>query len=174
MPPRTASASNAERWADDVTRLVAEGLRRLVDDDTGLGPPAEIAARMLAAVPARSGWNALGPFYSTTGVARILGGISRQAVEDRRRRHRLIALRTADGAWVYPLFQFDRANRPIPAVVDAHRRLTAGRIDPWTAASALLGPQPELGGRSILEHLAAGGDPARFDDLIAETVALAG
>jgi hypothetical protein len=125
---------------------------------------------MVATVPRRSAWNEVGPFYSTTGVCRILGGITRQAVEDRRRRHRLIALRTADGTWVYPAFQFDAENRPIPAIVDAHRRLEVGRIGAWTAAAALLGQQPELGGRSIVDHVLAGGDPGEYDDLIAETV----
>ena len=168
-----ATSAQRDRWLTDVSALVRDGLQRRVagHDPADLGSAAELAARMLAAVPEPSPWNALGPFYSTTGVRRILGGISRQAVEDRRRRGRLIALHTAEGGWVYPAFQFDGRNRPMAAVVDAHRRLTSGRIDAWSAAGALVGPQPELGGRSIVEHLRDGGDPAVVEELVAATVA---
>jgi hypothetical protein len=145
--------------------------RRGGDPSAELGDPKDLATRMVASVPERSPWNAVGPFYSTTGVARVLGGISRQAVEDRRRRQRLIALRTQEGTWLYPAFQFDDRGRLLPAVVAAHRSLAVGRIEAWTAAAALLGPQPELEGRSIRDHLAAGLDPEPVDDLLRFTIA---
>ena len=56
-----------------------------------------------------------GPFYSTAGLARVLGGVSRQAIEERRRRRTVLALRTADDAWVYPAFQLDEHNRVMRA-----------------------------------------------------------
>lgn len=157
----------------DVSARVRHGLQRRVagHDPAELGSPAEMAERMLAAVPEPSPWSAVGPFYSTTGVRRLLGGITRQAVEDRRRRGSLVALQTAEGTWVYPAFQFDERNRPIPAVVAAHRRLATGRIGAWTAAGALLGPQPDLGGRSIVEHLRGGGDRGPVEELLRATVA---
>ena len=168
-----ATSARRERWVDDVSALVRDGLERRLagHDPASLGSAAELAERMLAALPDPSPWSAVGPFYSTTGVRRILGEISRQAVEDRRRRGRLIALQTAEGGWVYPMFQFDERNRPLASIVDAHRRLARGRIDGWSAASALLGPQPELDGRSIVEHLRAGGDPAPVEELLDATVA---
>lgn len=168
-----ATSAQRDRWLTDVSALVRDGLQRRVagHDPSELGSAADLAARMLATVPEPSPWNAVGPFYSTSGVRRILGDISRQAVEDRRRRGRLIALQTAEGGWVYPAFQFDARNRPITAVVDAHRRLASGRVDAWSAASALVGPQPELGGRSIVDHLRDGGDPAAVEELVAATVA---
>jgi hypothetical protein len=98
--------------------------------------------------------------------------VSRQAVEDRRRRHRLIALRTQEGTWLYPAFQLDDDLRLLAPVVEAHRRLVGGRVDEWTAAAMLLGPQPELGGRSLRDHLAAGLDHALADDLLSATAAL--
>jgi len=174
----TPSAANADRWVKEVSSLVRDGLDRRVEamraegkDPSSLGTPAEVAARLLATVPEPSAWNALGPFFSTRGVCRLLGGVSRQAIEDRRRRHRIIALQTSEGSWVYPAFQFDDANRPVRAVIDAHRRLTSGSIGPWSAASAMLGPQPELAGRSIAEHLRTGGPAAEVDDLIDRTLA---
>lgn len=157
----------------DVSALVRHGLQRRLagHDPSELGSAAEMAERMLATVPEPSPWNAVGPFYSTTGVRRLLGGVSRQAVEDRRRRGSLIALQTAEGTWVYPAFQFDERNRPIPGLIAAHRRLTTGGLGAWTAASTLVGPQPELGGRSIVEHLGHDGDPAPVEDLLRATVA---
>jgi hypothetical protein len=125
---------------------------------------------MVETVPRRSAWNALGPFYSTTGIAKVLGGVSRQAIEERRRRRTLIALRTAEGTWVYPAFQLDDRNRPMAPVVEAHRRLVAGGVDDWTSAAALLGPQPELGDRSIVDHVRSGGDPAACTDLLTATI----
>lgn len=170
----SAQAAAADRWASTVAAEVRRQLRaraRGADPAVELGDPHEVAARMVAAVPERSPWNALGPFYSTTGIAKVLGGVSRQAIEERRRRRRLIALRTQDGTWVYPAFQLDDRSRLVPEVVDAHRRLTGGGVDPWAAASVLLGPQPELGGRSIRDHLAAGLDPGAVEELLAPTVA---
>jgi hypothetical protein len=174
-----AQTASDARWVSSVAAEVRRQLedraaavrRRGGDPSSELGDPKDLAARMVAAVPERSPWNAVGPFYSTTGVAKLLGGISRQAVEDRRRRQRLIALRTQDGTWLYPAFQFDERGRLLPPVVAAHRGLAVGRIDGWTAAASLLGPQPELHGRSIRDHLAAGLDPEPVDDLIRFTVA---
>ncbi|MGN6413392.1 hypothetical protein [Flexivirga sp.] len=48
----------------------------------------------------------IGPFYDTAGVQKVLGGISKQAVEARRRKASILALRTSDGKFVYPVFQF--------------------------------------------------------------------
>lgn len=149
----------------------AQAMAAAGNDPADLGTPAEVAARLLAGVPEPSAWSALGPFYSTRGVCRILGGVTRQAVEERRRRHRIIALRTAEGGWVYPAFQFDERNRPLAPIVAAHRRLVDSGMSPWTAAATLLGPQTELGGRSIAEHLRGGGDAGAVDDLVRHTAA---
>ena len=70
-------------------------------DLSDLGTPEALAGRMAAAIPLPSPWDeVLGPFYGTGQVRRLLGGITRQAVDDRVRRRRLLALRTADGKYV--------------------------------------------------------------------------
>lgn len=69
---------------------------------------------MVTVVPGYSRWNeVLGPFYRTSQVTRVLGGISRQALDERRRRKTILAMKTKDGDWVYPTFQFDEHGRPI-------------------------------------------------------------
>jgi hypothetical protein len=152
----------------ELSRRVGTLRERGVDPDS-LGDPDTLAARMLAAVPEPSPWSELGPFYSTTGIARVLGGISRQAVEERRRRRTILALRTADGMWVYPAFQLDDHNRVVQGlaeVLDRFQPRTAD--DDWMVASFLAAPQPGLEGDSVVDHLRAGGALAAVLDLAAE------
>lgn len=158
-----AEGAADDRWVADVSARVAEELRRRIEalraaghDPRQLGSPDDLAHRMVAAVPQPSPWSAVGPFYTTRALSRLLGGITRQAVEDRRRRGRLLALRTADGAWVYPAFQFDADHRVLPGLPAVVAALAASGASEWTVASILTTPQPDLGGRSIVEHLRAG------------------
>ncbi|HEX6423893.1 MAG TPA: hypothetical protein VFZ79_10460 [Acidimicrobiales bacterium] len=175
----TAAATAVDPYVARVSARVSAELSRRVDalrsqghspDD--LGDPDALAARMLAAVPEPSPWAELGPFYSTAGIARVLGGVSRQAVEERRRRRTILALRTAEGTWVYPAFQLDERNRVVRGlaeVLDRFRPQTPD--DEWMVASFLAAPQPALGGRTIVDHLRAGGDLTPVLDLADERAA---
>ncbi len=165
-----AAAAYVRRVSDQVsaelTRRV-DALRAQGQDAEALGDADSLAARMLAAVPEPSPWAELGPFYSTAGIARVLGGISRQAVEERRRRRTILALRTADDVWVYPAFQLDDRNRVVRGLADVLARFRpATADDEWMVAAFVAAPQPDLGGRTIAEHLAGGGG-------LADVVALA-
>jgi hypothetical protein len=94
-------------------------------------------------------------------MARVLGGVSRQAIEERRRRRTILALRTADDVWVYPAFQLDDRNRVVrglPQVLERFRPQTPD--DEWMVAAFVAAPQPGLDDRSIVEHLRSGGDLA--------------
>lgn len=144
----------AERVERELLRR-ASALRQQGSDVDDLGAPDQLAARMLAAVPEPSPWRHLGPMYTTTGIARVLGGVTRQAIEERRRRRRLLALRTDDGAWVYPAFQLDARNqvlRGLPEVLQCF----APEDDRWTIASLLTTPQPSLAGRTPIVALGEG------------------
>lgn len=122
-----------------------------------LGGAEAVAERMLAALPASSAWNeALGPFYTTPQVARLLGDISRQAVASRRSSHSLVALRTADDQWVYPAFQFDPRHGTLPGLADLWAVLVGSEEERWTLARWLVAEQDELGGRSVVEALRSG------------------
>src|SRR5262245_103739 len=170
MKARTTAATNTDAaYVDRVSSRVSEELARRVDTlrrnghkAADLGDPDELAARMLAAVPQPSPWAELGPFYSTSGLARVLGGVSRQAVEERRRRRTVLALRTADGAWVYPAFQLDGRNQVVAGLADVLGRFRPETPDDeWMVAAFLAAPQPGLGGDSIVGHLRDGGDPTQ-------------
>lgn len=173
-PARAANAAGAavpartDPYVKRVSDQVSAELTRRVDAlrAQGHGPDAlgdadSLAARMLATVPEPSPWAELGPFYSTAGIARVLGGVSRQAIEERRRRRTILALRTADGVWVYPAFQLDDRNRVVRGLGEVLTRFRpATPDDEWMIAAFVAAPQPGLAGRTIPEHLAAGGDLA--------------
>jgi hypothetical protein len=163
----------ADPYVTRVSSRVTEELARRVDvlrqqghDAAALGDPDDLATRMLAAVPQPSPWAQLGPFYSTTGFARVLGGVSRQAIDERRRRRTVLALRTAEGAWVYPAFQLDDHNHVVPGLAEVLDRFHPTTPDAeWMVAAFLAAPQPGLGGRTIVEHLRDGGDKEAVVDL---------
>ena len=84
MDKRSPRASNTaaamtDPYVERVSHRVTEGLaqrlvalRELGHDADDLGDPDDLAARMLATVPEPSPWAELGPYYSTTGIARVL------------------------------------------------------------------------------------------------------
>jgi len=52
----------------------------------------------------------IGLFYNTAGVMSLFGGVAEQAVDARLRSGSIHAMRTSDGVWVYPVFQFAGAD----------------------------------------------------------------
>lgn len=153
---RSLADSISERLRSELQDLEASYARhgRSLAD---LGSADEIVERMVAVVPEPSPWDdALGPFYSSAKVAQFLGGISRQALSERRGRKSLLALRTADGAWVYPTFQFNRNNRVIAGLPAAVKVLGSSGADDWTLAGWLVSPLDSLGGQSVVEWLSNG------------------
>lgn len=104
----------------------------------------------------------IGPVYTSGGVQSVLG-ISRQQVADRRQRGTIVAARTADGRWVYPVYQFrDGDLRPdVREVLDTLR--ATGAPDPWTLALWFPTDKVDLGGVSPLKLLDAG----RLDTVLA-------
>lgn len=175
----TQTAAAVDPYVERVSARVSAELTRRVDTLRSQGQAPEqlgdadaLAARMLAAVPQPSPWAELGPFYSTAGIARVLGGVSRQAVEERRRRRTIVALRTTDNRWVYPAFQLDERNQVVRGLADVLDRFRpASPDDEWMVASFLAAAQPGLGGNTIVEHLQTGGDVAAVLDLARDRAA---
>ncbi len=99
--------------------------------------------------------DAVGPFYDTESVMALLGGVSKQAVNDRVRRHRLLALRTGSGRLVYPAAQFhdEQVVDGLGAVLDL---LVPDNTEAWMVASWLATPDPDLGDRAPFEALRNG------------------
>jgi len=162
-PTTIPLAKQSRQWVESVTSRVHERLVEFVEADQtavgALGDPDHFAERILASVPEPSPWSdVVGPVYSTRGVARLFGGISRQAVAERRSRRRLFGVRTSDGEWVYPAWQFDVANRVVAGLPEVLACFEPETVDGWTLASWLTAERATLGGASIVDWLQSGGD----------------
>jgi hypothetical protein len=151
---------------DRITQQVREGLEERFSSyaERGhsleeIGQPEDVARRMLATVPAPSRWNdLLGPFYSGSQVAKLMGGVSRQAVADRRDRRTLLGLKTADGLVVYPTFQLNQHNEVLVGLPEILQCFRGSGVDDWTLAGWLVSPMATLGGRSVVEAVRDGED----------------
>jgi hypothetical protein len=160
---RRSTSSGYPRTVGEHVRKALEGLdeawraqgRSLAE----LGTPEELAGKMLALVPEPSPWDAaLGPCYSSRGVARLLGGVSRQAVAERRARRRLLGLRTADGELVYPAFQFDSRGQVVSGLAEVLACFASAPVDDWTVAGWIAMSHASLEGSSVAAWLQHGGD----------------
>ena len=153
-------------YIDKITQQVRAGLEERLSSYTEqgrslekIGRPEDVARRMLATVPEPSRWDdLLGPFYSGGQVAKLLGGISRQAVADRRERRTLLGLKTADGVVVYPTFQLNHRNEALPGLPEILQCFRGSGVDDWTLAGWLVSSMPALDGRSVVEALRDGVD----------------
>lgn len=99
-----------------------------------------------------------GGAVGVTDAARILG-ITRQAVDKRRRAHRLIAVSHGHD-YAYPAAQFFEDGL-VPGLDKALEAMPI--LDPWMRLEWLVTADDELGGMSPLEALKAG----RVDDVVA-------
>lgn len=147
-------------FVDRATLAFRDRLAELVDN---YGLPAEepepLGERASLNAAAAAVWTSqVGPFLDTEGVSSILDGVSRQAISQRVRSGRMLALRTANDRLVYPLWQF-RQGAVLPGL---GRVLQAAGIDPerpasaWTLASWLATEDPDLG--AAPRHLIAAGN----------------
>lgn len=128
---------------------------------------ADTVAGLLAAVPQFDGpWGpAIGPVYRTDQVRALLGGVSRQALNDRVKRNTLLALKTRDGVTVYPAWQF-ADGQVLPGLAEVLKVFVADEhgeiVDSWTLASWLRTGLDELDGGSVADRLLSGdADAAR-------------
>lgn len=85
-------------------------------------------------------------------VRALLGGISRQALHQKVRAGRLLALHRANASW-FPRWQFTEAGAPVSVLPDLLDALPA---DPLAADAVMRAPLPEERGRSAADLLAAG------------------
>lgn len=110
-------------------------------------------ALLTGALAKRELHRAAGGMASVQDVATMLG-ISRQAVDKRRRADSLLAVPSPSKDWWYPRAQFSARGEPLAGL---DRVLRAFRVtDPWMRLDALLARDPALGERSALEALARG------------------
>jgi hypothetical protein len=103
---------------------------------------------------------ALGPMYSVSGVASLLG-ISEEEAEARAASHDLWGPTTADGFLVFPASQFSDDGAVLPGLKDVLDAFPTHVADCWTVAAWIAARHPDLGDRTVLEWL---GEPAHDSD----------
>lgn len=111
--------------------------------------------------PARLRWlrdrqrllEAEGGAVPVTTVMTILGLKSRQAVQQRRARGKLLGLPLGGSSYLYPVWQFDRQG-VVPGLPETLAALAP--LDPWGQAAFLLAGEPQLDGARPLDALRAG------------------
>lgn len=150
-----------EAYSNQVVEAIAERVRFLAstwDQTATPAPPEEeLVEAVLGLSPLAQVDNELGdqvgPFYDTAGVMKVLDGVTKQAVAARRRKGTVLALRTADGMWVYPVFQFNGGgvDRSLLPAIRAFRDSPA-----WSAALWFVTGNDDLDGMSPLEWVKAG------------------
>jgi hypothetical protein len=101
-------------------------------------------------------WNReVGPLVTTSRLQDLLR-CSRQAINERVRNGRLLALPTDKGEHLYPLWQFGPTSQPLPGIAEIVEALAGAVATPWTIASWLVAPEPELDGKAPVEVLRKG------------------
>jgi hypothetical protein len=166
---RIASLASTESLADALSAATDVGtLARVLGDGTVIGL-AITELEPLAPLIARNAEHRLELLEASGGVLSAgevgeLLGISRQAVDKRRRAGGLLALRQG-GDWRYPRCQFAEAEHEViaglPKVLDAF-----SKAGPWVTLDFLLAPDDTLGGKAPLEALREEGWSDAMDRLI--------
>lgn len=131
----------------------------LDEADPELGDPRTLGRRAALLAAAGAAWRRhLTPLLNTKQVAELLGVGTRQAVHDRVKRHRILALPTEDRELAYPAFQFDTTGKPYPAIAPVLETFAAARLSPHTVASWFATPQAPLDDLTPARWLAEGRD----------------
>jgi hypothetical protein len=160
----------AERFGVDEAALTA--FVETVGEVLGDRPlTVETARRAALLAAAGQAWeNELGPLLTSAQVRGLLGGVSRQRVDELLRGQRLIGLRDGSGRRRFPSFQF-RDGRPLEPLVDAYWTLAAAAIDDWTAASWCVSPDEALAGCAPAQWALEGRDPERLARIASQDAA---
>lgn len=118
--------------------------------EKGISVEAARRGGLLAA--ATTAWeDALGPQLDTTHVRELLGGVSKQRINELLQQHRLIGMKASNARWQFPAFQFADGRLPVAKLAEAFWQLSTRAVDPWSAASWCVSPNPQLDGRTPAE-----------------------
>ena len=86
-------------------------------------------------------------------IAEMLG-VSRQAINQRRQRGKLIGLSRGKGKYIYPLWQFTDTGKTIAGLETVLEQLS--EVDPWMQLTFFLNPNSRLEDKTPLEVLRMG------------------
>ena len=155
-------AADAEAEALSAQEAAGVAFVEALGEVLGERPLSVQAARRAAlAAAAATVWeDVVGPLLSGQQVRELMGGVSRQRLEQLAGSGRLIVLEERSGQRRYPAWQFGEDSRPLAALVAAHQRLvTDGEMSPWSAASWCVHEHDQLSGLSPLDWARASRAP---------------
>jgi len=138
-------------------------VRELFDRGSALPEPRDLAMLLGAGLPGASPaeldphYADLGPFYDSAGALHQLGQVTKQALASRRTNESVLAMRTGDGQWLYPAWQFTGTGGIHPVLVPVLKALRG--LDRWAAGVWLVAHHPDLSGSSPRQALRDGTDP---------------
>lgn len=160
-----------DHWAAEASLSAIEEVLR-APSDVGSG-----ARLFAAAMPQRSVVEALDPmaaaflrgaFLKEDLVTKSGGalpaamvadafGTTRQAIEKRRQRRKLLAVKGSAGDWLFPVFQFTAEGDVLPGLSEVLAAFPDS-YDEWMRLSVLVEPSEVFGGRSVSQVLEGGDD----------------
>lgn len=132
-----------------VTELVAKALERAphairTDPQAMADAIADLVLDKIADPDRSELADIVGPMWTAEHARRELG-ISRPAMLDRRRSGSLLALKSSDGDFFYPVCQFEKSSGEVRVKPGLRQFMMVLRShDPWTVAVLLHTPAPEL------------------------------
>ncbi len=134
----------------------------LDERDADFGDPRALGRRAALLAVAGTVWRRhLGPLLTSKQVAELLGVGTRQAVSDRVKRRRILALPAGERELAYPSFQFGPTGEPYPAMASVLEVFSTAKLSPHTIASWFVTPQDALDGATPAEWMAEGRDVER-------------
>jgi hypothetical protein len=147
---------------DNVRPGLVESVGALTRNGSPLPEPADLADLIRAGLPTAAEaldphFADIGPFYDSKGAQLQLGGVTKQALDSRRHTGSVLAMRTGDGHWLYPAWQFTGKGGVHPVLTPVLRALRP--LDGWTAAVWLVAGHSDFGGQSPREALRRQIDP---------------
>jgi hypothetical protein len=127
-------------------------LDRLADRLLPFSDPLE-RARFRGLIAMRELLSAEGGALTASDVAALLG-MSRQAVDKRRKAAQILAVEVPKRGFLYPAWQFTEAGSVLPGLVEVLEALT--EHDPWAQARFFLAANDRLGAKRPVDLLRAG------------------
>ena len=159
-PAALAEALSAPTDAGAVARLLSATVGQVDEEMTGTLDPLAAAIARGTEIKQRLVKEA-GGLLTASQMGALLGGISRQAVDKRRRAGQLLAVRVGND-WRYPAIQVDRDGTVPEGLAMVLRYMTDS--GPWSILDFLMTSDSVLEGLTPLEALRRGGSLAATVD----------
>jgi hypothetical protein len=113
----------------------------------------QVADRMVSTLPETNELDAaVGPFYDTHRLRKWLG-LTKQGIAHRMKKGAILGVKSSDGFWMYPAFQFTSKGEPLPRLKEVLDAIDPGGADPWQSAIWLNHPMEKLDGMTPAEAL---------------------